>query len=309
MQKFLILIALLLAMAQTAQGEPIEVGLFTQNNLRTCGSPDLCFSGDSIIDFVSDFDVGGTGTVSTQQMDPLDPGAQGASSAGFQGPGFTPALSSYAYAGVQTRFTVLGLAIQRYEFLSDGALNIGGALTYSQSGSTSPNAENPSGQTSGGFLSFQMADDVLDTDNCNFLGDITRRNASGTLLSCILRNGESAGSFGLIEFLGLSSVQSAVFDIGTDPVTDGLSTANLVINGLQGDVYYIGAYLGSTAHLGGFSDSSNTLLLDLDNPSLVQASFAEDSFVSAPARVPEPGALTLLLIGLLGLGLVKRNAG
>ena len=42
MQKSIILAAALLAMSPLAQGAQIEVGLFTQNSLRTCGSPDRC---------------------------------------------------------------------------------------------------------------------------------------------------------------------------------------------------------------------------------------------------------------------------
>ena len=292
MRKLIILVVALLAISQSARGELIEAGLFTQNSLRTCGSPDRCFRRDRIVEFVSDLDLGVTGTVSTQLIYPLDLSAQGASSAGFQGPGFSPAISTYAYTGVQTRFTIAALAIQRYEFLSDGQLKIEGALSYSQSGTTPPRAENPNGVIDAGFLSFQMDDDTLETDNCNFFeGDINRFNATGTMLSCILRNGElgffSDGELKAIEFLGLDegSIQNVLFDTGTDPVVDGVSTAELTINGLQGDVFYVGAYMSSFAHLGGFSDSRNTLLLELDDPYLVTASFSQESFVPAPAPI------------------------
>ena len=156
---------------------------------------------------------------------PLDLSAQGASSAGFQGLGFTPAISTYSYTGVQTRFTIGSLAIQRYEFLSDGQLKIEGVLSYSQSGTTPPGAENPNGVIDAGFLSFQMDDDTLETDNCNFFeGDINVVNATATMLSCILRNGElayfSGGELKAIEFLGLDegSIQNVLFDTGSDPV-------------------------------------------------------------------------------------------
>jgi hypothetical protein len=317
MRKLMILVAALLATSQSAQGEVIDAGLFTQNSLRVCGSPDLCFRRDRLIDFVSDLDLGHTGMVSTQLIDPLDLSAQGASSAGFQGPGFTPAISSYAYTGIQTRFTVGSLLIQRYEFLSDGELNIGGTLSYSQSGTTLPDAENPiadrenpNGVASAGFLSFQMDDDTLETDNCNFFeGDINRVNATGTMLTCILQNGESVGSFGVIEFLGLNSVQNALFDTGSDPVADGLSTAELTISGLQGDVFYVGAYMTTFAHLGGFSDSRNTLLLELDDPAIVVASFAQETFVSAPALILDLEELGTVVEGVgPGKSLAKKLA-
>lgn len=308
MRKFLTLTAALLAISQSANGVPIEAGLFTQNQLRICGSPGRCFAGDTSVEFASDLDLGGTGAVSTQVIDPLDGGAQAASSAGFQGPGFTPALSSYAFSGMQTRFTVGGLAIQRYQFSADGTINLSGALTYSQSGTTAPSGDNPNGLMSAGFISFQMENDVLETDNCNLLsGGITAPNAGGLLSSCILRNGESFGSFGTIDFLGLNSVQSAIFDTGNDPIAGGLATAGMTVSGLQGDVFYLGAFMTSFAHLGGFADSSNTLLLDIDNPSLVTAAFSQQSFVRAPARIPEPGTLTLLGIGLAGIRLARRK--
>ncbi len=288
-----------------ANADPIEVGLFTQNSFRTCGSPDRCFQGDRIIDFVSDFDIGGDGddgSVSTQQFDPGNLAVQGASSAGFQGAGFTPALSSYAFSGEQTRFTVAALAIQQYVFESAGTLTIDGALTYSQSGETGPTNENPRGIVAGGFVSFGMDGDILDPFNCNFFeNDITRNNASGTFLSCILRNGAPNASLpsGFIEFDGLNSVQNTEFGIGTGAISDGLATASHSIAGNAGDVFYLGAYISSFAHLGGFADSRNTLLLELDDPTLVTASFDQESFSKAPLTVPEPGTFILLLIGLL----------
>lgn len=310
MQKSIILAAALLTMSPLAQGAQIEAGLFTQNSLRTCGSPDRCFRGDSLSDFISDLDLDATGAVSTQLIDPLDLSTQSASAAGFQGPGFTPAISSYAYTGIQKRFNVAALAIQRYEFLSDGELKIGGTLSYSQSGTTIPDRENPSGVINALFLSFQMDDDILETDNCNFFeGDIDQVNATGTMLTCILRNGESVGSFGVIEFLGLNSVQNVLFETGSDPVINGMSTAELTVSGLQGDVFYLGAFMATSAHLGGFSDSQNTLLLEIDNPNLVMASFSQESFVSAPERVPDLQELRAAVEGVgPGKSLAKKVA-
>jgi hypothetical protein len=317
---FFSLVITFLLLPQSASSEVVEAGLFTQNSLRMCREPDSCRR-RTLIEFVHDLELGETGMASTLLIDPLDITAQGASSLGFQGPGFTPAISSYASAGVQTLFTVGALAIQRYEFLSDGELNIEGALSYSQSGTTLPDAENPfanfenpMGAIEGGFLSFKMVDGVLETDNCNYFeGEIDRVNATGTMLWCILRNGEDAyffseGRFKPIEFLGLipESVQSVLFDTGSDPETDALANAQLTVSGLQGDVFFVGAFITTSAHMGGLSDSRNTLLLEIDNPTLVTASFSQESF--GKAVVPSIPALEELATNVEGVGPGKSLA-
>lgn len=65
----------------------------------------------------------------------------------------------------------------------------------------------------------------------------------------------------------------------------GNLSSSLTVSGSAGDVFFLAASLGGGAHLGGFWDSANTLVFDIDVPELVQASFAQETFVPAPTRV------------------------
>lgn len=269
-----------------AIADPIDHALFVQNNLRECSGEMSCVSGDPSIERDSDTDFGVTGSATTQISGPTL-GTQSAVSAGYTGDAFTPAISAYAYTDGPVRFTIAALGVQRYEFVEDGEIMIGGNLTYSQTGQSSPSSENPRGRTNALFMAFQMNDDIFDPTRCNIYNLFSGPgvfNESGFITSCLRFNGTNA--FGLlVEFEGLQNYQESVFDTFGGPVSGGNLSTSLTVRGSVGDVFFLAASLGGQAHLGGFMDSANTLLLDFDSPELVEPSFSESTFVPAPTRM------------------------
>jgi hypothetical protein len=269
-----------------AIADPIDNALFVQNNLRECSGEMSCVGGDPSIERDSDTDFGVTGSATTQIFGPTL-GTQSAVSAGYTGDAFTPAISAYAYTDGPVRYTIGALGVQRYEFVEDGEIMIGGNLTYSQTGQSSPSSENPRGRTNALFMAFQMNDDIFDPTRCNLYNLSSgpgRFNESGYITSCLRFNGTDA--FGiLVEFEGLQNYQESVFDTFSGSVSGGSLSNSLTVSGSAGDVFFLAAWLGGKAHLGGFMDSANTLLLDFDSPELVEPSFSENTFVPAPTRI------------------------
>jgi len=295
----LLLSALATLLSGNASAVPFDAGLFTQNNLRQCSGESSCVGGDPSIEFASDIDLDTTGSVSTKVLG-SNLGTQAATSAGYSGDSFAPTISAYAYTPGPVRYTLGTLGLQRYEFVADGEITIGGNLTFTQSGQTQPRNENPRGVMDALFMAFEMENDVFDPENCNLYNAISgpsAPNQSGAITSCLRFDGQDL--FGTtVEFLGLDNYQESVFDIGSDAVANGNLSRSLTVSGSAGDVFYLAASLGGGAHLGGFFDSRTTLVLDIDNPEIVAAALQVDSFRPAAARVPEPGALGLLIAGL-----------
>jgi hypothetical protein len=158
-------------------------------------------------------------------------------------------------------------------------------VNHGPTGETAPRNTNPRGNVIGSVMGFQMDGDVFIPNNCNFLFDVSAPNAAGFLVTCLTRNGQELFPGGpVIEFVGLQNFQISEFNVAVGSVTGDLATAELTISGQAGDVFFLGASIGVFAHLGGFADSSNTLLIDIDRPALVQPTFGQQTFVPAPAR-------------------------
>lgn len=262
--------------------QAIDTGLFTQNGLRQCNSATACIGGDPTLQRQSDFDLSVTGLVTTLVSD-VGLGAEAATSIGFNGAALTPALSAYAYTTGPQRFTLASFGFQRYEFLAAGQVTIAATLSYSQSGETVPQENNPRGILVGSVMRFQMDADVFIPDNCNVFSSVSAPNAAGFLITCLIRNGEELFPGGtIIDFVGLQNFQASEFDVPTAPVTNGVATAELTISGQAGDVFFLGASIGAFVHLGGFANSLNTLLIDIDQPALLNPTFAQETFVPAP---------------------------
>jgi hypothetical protein len=288
--------------------DPIETGLFTQNRVRQCSTDTLCAGEDPTIEVVSDYDLSDTGMISTQvDVDHL--GAQGATSAGYLGEAFTPALSAYAYTSGAQRFTVGSFGFQRYEFIEAGTVTLTGTMTYSQSGRGSPSE--PNGRVFGTFMAFQLEGNIFVPENCNIFKSFDAVSISGIMSSCVTR----VGTFG-IEFPDLLSLDEVFFNTSDNPVSNGSETAELVVEGEAGDVFFLGAGMTVLAHLGGFGDTANTLVIDIDEPGLVEPSFTEETFIPAPTRMlaidikpgDEPNCLNINGNGKIPVAMLGSNA-
>ncbi len=305
----LVILCLLLPFA--AEAVPIEAGLFAQNRLRQCSGEMSCVGGDPTIEVVADRDIGTTASVTTQVIGPTL-GTQSAISAGYTGNAYTPTISAYAYTSGPVRYTLGVFGLQRYEFTQDGAVTIDGTVTLSQSGQSSPSSQNPRGVMDATFMAFQMLGDVFDPENCNVYTGAGAVNEAGSITSCLRFNGQDLfGTGTAIDFAGLLNYQESEFAIGRGPITDGSIGGgidnSLTVIGSAGDVFYLGVSMGGRAHLGGFWDSRNTLTLNIDQPDLVSAAVQVQSFRPAPARIPEPGTIALLGIGIAVLGAGRRR--
>lgn len=278
-----LLLLITVSITEISLAAPIDTGLFTQNRVRQCSSDTACIGGDPTIEVQSDFDPSVTGQVSTQVViEAL--GAQAATSAGFDGEAFTPAMSAYAFTSGPQRYTIVSFGFQKYVFLQAGQVTLSGTVTYSHSGQTSPQSQNPRGRVSGSLMSFQFNDNEFDGDDCNIFTSYSASNAAGILSSCVTRNGQQFGSR-TISFTGLENVQHVVFPIPLTPASNGSVSAELVVTGNAGDVFFVGARLGVQAHLGGWGDTGNTLRIEVDNPEILEPAFTEETFEPAPPRV------------------------
>lgn len=304
----LVAAAAALLLFETASAIPFDAGIFTQNHLRQCSGPARCIGGDPSLQFISDSDRGVAGSVGTQVIGPSI-GTQSATAAGYDGSGFTPAISAYAFTDGPYRYTLSTFGLQRYEFVADGQVTLSGTLTFSQSGQTAPSSRNPRGLIVGSFMTFQMLNDVFDPQNCNLYNLLSGPgvvNEAGAIASCLRLNGQNA--FGItVDFAGLQNFRESIFAIGNDPVANGALANSLTVSGNAGDVFYLATSLGIRAHLGGFADSRNTLTVGIDQPAIVNAAFRSNTFVRAPVPIPEPGALWLLAIGLSAAVFSRRR--
>lgn len=279
----LVLPLTLLVLADAAMAQVVNSGIFTQNRVRQCSSPTACIGGDPTLIVMSDFDAGTTGQVSTFVSIP-ELGAQAATSGGFDGPAFIPALSAYAYTAGPQRYTIASIGYQKYTFVADGTVTFNATLTYSKSGQTSPTFENPRGELIGTILKWEFAGGDFDPHACNFFSNVNASNAGGFLITCITRNGQELFPGGpVIDFPGLSGVVSANFALPAGPVSGGAESAQLMVAGQAGDTFFIGSTLGAFAHLGGFADSGSSLRMVVDQPELVQATFDQQTFAPSPS--------------------------
>ena len=296
-----IMSAVLFGLSAGSIADPIEAGLFTQNNLRECvvDPGPGCVGVDPSIWIDSDFDLATTGVVSTQIVE--SPGIESATAAGYLGNALTPAISLYAYTtdpNLARRFTVGSFGVQRYTFIDDGTITITGTLTYSQSGQAASPLDANGQIVRANFYAFEMEDDVLDPTNCSGLNDVSQWNASGFLGACLL------GQYGT-EFVGLESVQVASFDTVAGPALNASTSAELTVIGTAGQVFFLAGDLAGSAFLGGFVDSRNSLLIEVDDPSLIQPSFTEDTFV--PAAAPGPTVDVDVRLGSLSKGILATR--
>jgi hypothetical protein len=287
---------------------PIESGLFTQNRVRQCSTDTSCIGGDPTIEVKSDHDLSNTGMVSTRVVvEDLD--AQAATSAGYLGEAFTPAMSAYAYTSGPQRYTVASFGFQRYEFIEAGEVTLTGTITYSHSGRGGSSESN--GRVRGSFMAFQLIGDVFVPENCNIFVDYEAVNIAGVMNSCVTGRGFSG-----VEFPDVISVEEAFFNTSNDPVSDGWESAELIVTGSAGDVFFLGAYISIQAHLGGFGDTANTLVIDIDEPDLVQPSFTEETFLPAPTRLVnvdikpggEPNCININGHGKIPVAVLGSNA-
>lgn len=268
---------------QAALAQPIDTGLFTQNNLRQCSSDNACIGGDPSLVIDSDYDLSVTGAVMTQ-VSIVELGAQSGTTAGYDGAGLAPAMSIYAYTSGPQRYTVATFGFQKYTFLEAGQVTLSGTLTYEQTGQTFPSNENPRGRVRADFMSFGFDDDEFDGGDCNLFSDYSAWNVSGSLSACVTLNGQLLGDT-IVEFIGLKNVQVVPFPTISEAVSDGEVEAELVVTGEAGDVFFIGADLSVQAHLGGFGDTGNSLRIEIDRPEILQPAFNMASYEPAPARM------------------------
>jgi len=276
-------IVTLLLLADSATAQVVNSGMFTQNRLRQCSTPTACIGGDPTLQLEAQFDAGTSGEVSTLVSDSAL-GAQAATSGGYTGPAFIPALSAYAYTSGPQRYTLSSIGYQKYTLDDGGTVTFDATLTYSKSGQTAPTSENPRGLLLGSIIKWEFDGDEFDPHACNFFSNLNAVNAAGFLITCITRNGQPLFPGGpVISFPGLRDVEVAEFNLPAGPVSNGVATAQLTVTGQAGDVFFIGSTIGALVHLGGFADSRNTLLMEVDQPELVQATFDEDTFSPAPA--------------------------
>ena len=302
-------VALLLA-ASVAGAVPIDSALYTQNNLRECGGITFCVGGEPSIELTSDFDTGATGSVSTRIFGPTI-GTQSATSAGYDGSSFTPAISAYAFTDGPVRYSIGVLGLQRYEFVDEGEVTLAGNLTYAQSGQTAPTFDNPRGKLVASFMAFQMENDIFDPENCNVYNLFSGPgafNEGGAINQCLSFNGQNLGGIDVV-FDGLMNFEQSLFDTGDDATDAGVLSQSLSVTGSAGDVFYLATSLGGFAHLGGFWDSRTTLTVDIDRPELVSAAFQAETFTPAPVPIPLPGTLALLCLGLFTMAARPGRAG
>jgi hypothetical protein len=171
----------------------------------------------------------------------------------------------------------------------------------------------------GGITAFQMDDDQFVPEDCNLFvtntnSDISSPGALGALLFCLLADGQHVGGT-LVEFTGLRNFENHQFQPPRTPVVNGEETVEFSIPGQAGDVWFITTDLFLFAHNEGYADSRNTMIVEIENHELVEASFPVESFELAPpltVRIGidiapkakknnvEPGSPESLAVAILG---------
>jgi hypothetical protein len=294
----------LYAFSTSSMAAPINSYAQASIHVRDCII--ACFDGHEIsLAFAYQEDRGATGLATAHiKMPPT--GTQTAASAGFSSDAFTPTLSAYSYSSGTIQFTTGAFGFQRYEFTSPGTIQIGGKLTYLQSGMTvTDRGGKPEGTVTAGLYTFQMTGNVFDLNDCNVT--FPERIVFGkTARICALFANKQVGVGNAISMPTQYNFHQALFNTGLAPVTGGELEQLLSVTGNTGDVFYLAAHLYALSHFDGFADSRNTLRLNIDNPSIVKASYTNDSFVPAPKSAPEPSTAILLLSGLSWRALRKR---
>ena len=266
-----------------AFAQSFDTATFTRINVRECqptvSSDELpiCSGQNPDLVDVGSFDPGLTGQ-STNEVIEADRSAQSAVSVGYSGEGLTPAVSAYSYADVGQRIITSGIGIQRYEFLADGVLTGTATLSYSQSGQAEAQvSRHPRGVMDGGIITFQTSDNSINPANCLNIpdGDVSEPGDGTSLLLCLI--------FEVYD--GMSNFQNIEITSPIDDVDFGSQTVPFEIAGSAGDVYFVFSDLFVFANNGGFGDARTTLALELDNPELVDPTYAFDTYAAAPPPV------------------------
>jgi len=174
---FPVCVVALLLLADSAAAQVVNAGMFTQNRLRQCTTPTACIGGDPTLQLQADFDAGTAGQVSTL-VSSSALGAQAATSGGYTGPAFIPALSAYAYTSGPQRYTLSSFGYQKYTFAVDGTVTFDASLTYSQSGRTAPTSENPRGLLLGSIIKWEFDGDEFDPHACNYFSNVNTGGCS-----------------------------------------------------------------------------------------------------------------------------------
>jgi hypothetical protein len=286
--------ALLILLQNNATAAPIASYNFAAINLADCHA--TCFdSDDTRLAAPAQQDFGTTGLATAHVIGSM-PGVQSGGSSGFGATAYEPTLSAYGYSAGSYRSVTGTYGMQRYEFTAAGTLTIGGTLTWSQSGySTTTTNSLPAGRTRASLYAFQMATNVFDLDDC-----ITSNPDLRLVINCSRLSGQTILGHSLL-MKGQYNFQQSDFVIGSGAVSNGSVTNYLTISGNVGDVFFLASSLQVTPHLGGFADSRNTLKTNIDNPAIVKASFANNTFKPAPMAAPEPSLAVLMMGGLLFL--------
>lgn len=285
--------AILLSLTGTARAVPIVVEYGTGGSvfIRDCSVGVGCNDADPNLGFspiISSSSANGANqvvsTVATSH--PLATGSGGEQSfftASLEGGFGLPTLRGAAYSTTPGRVSAGGVSLQQYQWDGTGPTTrtFGATLTYSQSGSW---PEDGSGAVVARIAAYSLpsgTDLILDTEGA----------CSLALISI-----SSSSCFSGATLLGFH-------EIGTDagPVFDGSVTVpSLTVTLDASSTLYFAAALTTFGRLGGFSDSSSTLLTFIDDQSGL-------SPTGTPHAVPEPPSLPLLLAGLIAIAWSRKR--
>lgn len=278
---------ILLSLTRTAGAVPIvvEYGAGGSVWVRDCSvgvgcndaNPSLGYS-----PFVSSSSANGANQIGVTAISshPLAAGSGGEQSfitASMEGGFGLPTLRSAAYSETRGRVSAGGIALQQYQWDGTGPATrtFDATLTFSQSG-TWP--EDGSGMVYARIAAYSLpsgTDLILDTEGDCSLALISLGNTS---------------CFAGATLLGFQDVSP---DAG--PVMGGSVTLpSLTVSLDASRTLYFAAALSTWGRIGGFANSSSTLLTFIDDQSGLTPA-------GTPHTVPEPPSLLLLLAGLLAL--------